>query len=118
MRPLVDDIVFLQRAADTAGLVIYPGKPNRTFDAAANLSVSFGSLSAIALEAESRRIAPRAYRLIDYPAVWLLQSAGQLVLHKQDGNELQATRYAQLGAHLRMVVEADLDAARKSLGEE
>jgi N6-adenosine-specific RNA methylase IME4/ParB-like chromosome segregation protein Spo0J len=79
--------------------VLAPGKTSLTFRSAetAQLTVQHGALQALAWQAEERRTAPRDYRLIDYPAVWLLQAAAQLTLHRADGNEGQAERYRETG---------------------
>jgi len=117
MSRLAEDIDVLQRAADGAGLVIYPQQPNATFPATAGLTVPGATLAAFANEMETRRMQPREYDLIGYEAVWLLRSAHQLVLCRDDGDSVKAERFQKLGEYLRAVIEIDLVNARKSLGE-
>lgn len=116
MSRIAADIALLQRAADTAGLVLYPGGGNKTFTHG-NITVAPDTLTALALELDERRRQVPEYRVIDYPAVWLLHAAQQLLLHRADDNAVMAERYQRLGEHLRSAVESDLENARKSLGE-
>ena len=118
MSRLAEDIELLQRAADAAGLLIYPNRGNLTFsDAdAAHVTVPVETLAAYASELETRRLQPREYQLIDYEAVWLLLTAKQLALHQADGNQIKADRFRKLGEYLRAAVELDLVNARKSFG--
>lgn len=118
MSRLADDIALLQRAADTAGLVLYPAcGGNKTFPEAHGVTVPPETLRLLADEVERRRATPAEYALIDYPAVWLLTAAHMLALHTLDRNDEKAAVYRKLGVALRAVVEVDLVNARKSLGE-
>lgn len=116
MSRLADDIALLQRAADTAGLVLYPGAGNRTFPSG-NLTAGGATLTILAVELENRMGASVEYRVIDYPALWLMQAARQLQLHQADDNEAMAARYQKLGEAMRAAVEVDLVNARKTNGE-
>lgn len=116
MSRLAEDIDFLQRAADAAGLIIYPGGGNATFADAARVTVPAETLIAFAAELESRRLQPREYQLIDYEAAWLLRAAHQLMLHRADGESAKAERFQKLAEYLRAAIEVDLNNARKSPG--
>lgn len=115
MTRLADDIDFLQRAADAAGLVIYPGAGNFSFPQGGNLTASRDALIALADELEVRRTRPSEYGLISYEAVWLLKAAHQLALHRDDQDAGKVDRFEKLGKYLRAAVEIDLVNARKSL---
>lgn len=115
MSRLADDIAYLQRAADTAGLVLYPGVGNLTFPDAFRIGVAHELLGGMADELTLRRKQPRDYGVIGYEACWLLRTAQQLVLHRADGDSLKIERFQKLGEYLRAMVEVDLVNARKSL---
>jgi hypothetical protein len=116
MSRLSEDIDFLQRAADAAGLVIYPGAGNATYPQGGYLTASRDALIALADELEVRRTRPTQYGLISYEAVWLLKSAHQLALHREDRDAAKVERFEKLGKYLRAAVEIDLVNARKSMG--
>lgn len=113
MSRLAEDLAILQRAADAAGLVIYPNANNASFPHAATSTVPIETLTALAVDLEARRITPREQRLIDYEAVWLLLAAQQLLLHRSDGDHGKADRFQRLAEYLRASVEVDLVKARK-----
>jgi hypothetical protein len=116
MSRLAEDIETLQRAADAAGLVIYPGGSNVSFPNAESCTVPADTLAAMAGELETLRMTPREYRLIGDEAVWLLRTAQLLVLYRADGDTSKVARFQRLGEYLRAAVEVDLVNARKSLG--
>lgn len=115
MNRLVEDIALLQRAFDMAGLVIEPGKPNTSFPDGV-VTITPDTLTDVAAQLEAVRTAPREYRLIDDEAVWLLQAAARLSLHRQDNNEVKVARCVWLISGLREAVEVDLASAHKSIG--
>lgn len=117
MSRLADDIDFLQRAADTAGLVIYPGAGNVSFPAGGHVTASREALLSLGDELEVRRLRPSEYHLIDCEAVWLLKATHQLALFRADENAAKAERYQRFCEYLRAAVETDLANARKSMGE-
>lgn len=116
MNALADDIDHLQRAADAAGLVIYPERTSLTHPDPARVSVSEAVLAAMLDDLEGRRMMVRDYNLIDFEAVMLVQVARLLKLHRADGNVTKSDRFQKLGEYLRAAVEVDLNNARKSLG--
>jgi hypothetical protein len=115
MSRLAEDIDYLQRAADAACIVIYPGDNSATFPDAARVNVPIDTLSAYAEGLQERRLSPREYDLIGYEAVWLLQVARQLKLYREDGDQVKSERFQKFGEYLRAAVEIDLVNARKSL---
>lgn len=116
MSRLAEDIEFLQRVADAAGLVIYPQSANQTFPWAGHASVTAETLASYCEQLSVLRLAPREYRLIDYEAIWLLRAAHQLVLHRADGDTAKTERFQKLGEYFRSLIETDLVNARKSEG--
>jgi hypothetical protein len=114
MTRLETDIALLTRAADAAGLVIFPGGGNGSFPD--NVSVTPATLKAMAEQLDAERGRSVEYRLIDVEAVWLLQVAQQLSMHRHDGNAIKVERLTKLGTELRSMVELDLVNARKSIG--
>lgn len=117
MSRLAEQITLLQRAADTAALVIYPGAANRTFPAGGTLTAAPESLSQLGETLEQQRCEPSDYRLIDFEAVWLMQATVQLLLHRCDDNPPKVERYHKLTTFLHAAVAGDLANARKSIGE-
>ncbi len=115
MSRLAEDIEALQRAADAAGLVLYPQKGNASFTS--QTTVPADTLAAMAEQLDDRRNKVREYDLIGYEAVWLLRAAHQLVLCSADGDSVKVERFQKLGEYLRSAVEVDLVNARKSLAE-
>lgn len=115
MSRLAEDIETLQRAADAAGLVIYPERASVSFPAPSQVTVPVETLRAYAELLESRRTQIRDYPLIGYEAAWLLRGAHQLALHRDDGDCAKAERFQKLCEYLRAAVELDLVNARKSL---
>jgi hypothetical protein len=117
MNRLQSDIDFLQLAADTASLLIYPCQGNLSFPDASRISVQQLTLAAMGDELERLRQQPREYSLIDYEAVWLLRATEQLALRRIDLDEVKVERFQKLCEFLRRSVDVDLANARKSLGE-
>lgn len=117
MSRLARDIDLLQRSADVAKIVIAPGATNASFEYTAHIRVSAAILISFAEMLDDARTQVREYDLIGWEAVWLLQAAQRLVLHRADHDDVKVERFQKLGEFLLAAVETDLANARKSLGE-
>jgi hypothetical protein len=106
--PLHRDIELLTRAAGIAGKAIWPEQ--------ANIVVPPATFEALAEEILGRRGQPVEYRLIGDEAVFLMQAAKNVTLHREDGNAALVQRWTRLAELLRAAVALDLENARKSLG--
>lgn len=114
MSRLADDLALLQRAADTAALVFYPGGGNRSYGPG-NITAPPDTLRDLGEQLAACQASPAEHPLIGYEAVWLLQSAHQALLHRLDGNVVLERRFREFGMWLRAAVEVDLDKARRQL---
>lgn len=115
MSRLAEDIELLQRCSDVAKIVIAPGSTNISYPDSARTRVSAPVLSDFAETLDHARKQVREYDLISWEAVWLLQAAHRLVLHRADHDDVKIDRFQKLGEFLLAAVETDLANARKSL---
>ena len=115
MTRLAEDITFLQRAADTAGLVLFPGGENKTFPER-NVSVAEAALVALKAECAELRSRVREYPLIGVEAEWLMESAQRVLWHRAEGNAALAERWQLPVFALRRLISAVASRPRRLVG--
>jgi hypothetical protein len=109
MSRLAEQIALLDHASAIAGRAIWPAE--------ANVSVPAKTLQALFEQLAGEAARPAEYRLISHEAVWLMQAAKNVVLHRADKNAAMAERWLGIAELLDEAVAADLENARKSIGE-